>query len=825
MYSSIISIFTKPLFIELFYSLGMIVALVAAFWVIAYYRLSSKVWTLIIALILAAFALAYGNLFSLNLIAWIIFIPIALFINLTSLRIKFFSTGLFKLFKNKLPLISETEQKALAAGDLGWEKELFSGAPRWETLFSIPSPELSNEEQYFIDNQVEKLCAMVHDWELYESPHRLPDTVLDFIKKEKFFGIIIDKKYGGLGFSSFAHSTIITKIATRSYSAAVTVMVPNSLGPAEFLQHYGTEAQKTYYLPRLARGEEVPCFALTAPSAGSDAASISDTGIICEDKFEGKMTIGLRLNWNKRYITLAPLATLLGVAVRVYDPQHYLGPKEDLGITFCLVPANLPGVKTGERHLPMNMAFMNGPTSGKDVFIPLDHIIGGPTRIGEGWEMIMNSLAIGRGISLPAISCATAKLSLLTSGAYSRVREQFNLALCEFEGIQEALSRIGGYTYLCEATRLLTLGVNDSGINSAIASAITKYQLTEFSRKIINDAMDIHAGKALMLGKRNYLAQLYIGAPIGITVEGANILTRNLIIFGQGAIRCHPYLAKEIAAVQNNNTQESIKKFDHLIFKHMGYLLNNIVRSLSYGLSGTCLIPSHEKGFLGPYIKQLTRYSRAYAVVVDVVMILLGGDLKRRELLSARLGDMLSNLYMASAVMKYFHDNGSNAADEPFVTWAIKTSLYEYQQSLIHLLNNLPSQSLAWLIRLMTFPFGFAAKRPLDKISKSIAKSLTTDSNLRNRLTQYCYQGEKDSDSVAALENVFQRVLVTEKIQKKLQKTYKEGTIAQLDMALQAGLISENERAQLQDLYLLKQDVIQVDTLVPGKEYDEKTEK
>lgn len=824
MYSNIISIFTKPLFIELFFSVGMIAAIFIALWAIAFYKLSSKIWTLIFVLILSAFAIAYGQLFTLNVIAWLIFIPIALFVNLPRLRASIFTVKIMKKIRKKMPKISDTEQKALAAGDLGWEKEIFCGDPKWDKLFSLPQSELSAEEQLFIDNQVEELCALIHDWELYESPHELPQEVWNFIKKEKFFGIIIDKKYGGLGFSSFAHSTIITKIATRSYSAAVTVMVPNSLGPAEFLQHYGTEEQKNYYLPRLAKGEEIPCFALTAPSAGSDAASIRDTGVICEDMFEGKLAIGLRLNWEKRYITLAPLATLMGVAVKVSDPDHFLGDQEELGISFCLVPSHLPGVETGARHLPMNMAFMNGPTSGKDVFIPLDHIIGGPMRIGQGWEMIMNSLAIGRGISLPAVSCAAAKLSLLTSGAYSRVREQFQLPLCEFEGIQEALARIGGYTYLCEATRLFTVGIIDSGIHSAVATAITKYHLTEFNRKIINDAMDIHAGKALMLGKRNYLAQLYIGAPIGITVEGANILTRNLIIFGQGALRCHPYVAKEIAAMNNNNEIDAIIEFDQLIFKHLGYLINNMVRSLTYGFTGTCLISLKENGFLKTYLKQITRYSRVYAMVVDLVMLSIGGDLKRRELLSARLGDMLSYLYMASAVVKYFQDAGRNPADEPFVEWSIKTCLYEYQQSLQTLLNNLPHKGLAWLIRFMSFPFGFSAAQPLDKTAKNIAKILTTESDLRSRLTQYCYVGKKNEDAVAALEYVFQRTLSAEKIQKKLQKTFKEGTIEQLELALESGLITQNERNQMRDLYLLREDIIQVDTLLPWKGHNEKSE-
>lgn len=825
MYSNIISIFTKPLFIELFFSVGMIAAIFIALWAIAFYRLSSKLWTLIFAFILLGFALAYGRLFALNIFAWLIFIPIAFLINFPTLRASLFTAKIMKIVKTKIPEISDTEKKALAAGDLGWEKELFSGDPQWDKLFSLPVAELTAEEQLFIDHQVEELCAMIHDWELYESPHELPKEVWDYIKKEKFFGIIIDKKYGGLGFSSLAHSTIITKIATRSYSAAVTVMVPNSLGPAEFLQHYGTEEQKNYYLPRLAKGEEIPCFALTAARSGSDAASIRDTGVICEDMFEGKLAIGIRLNWEKRYITLAPLATLMGVAVKVSDPNHFLSDQEELGISFCLVPTHLPGVETGARHLPMNMAFMNGPTSGKDVFIPLDHIIGGPIRIGQGWEMIMNSLAIGRGISLPAVSCAAAKLSLLTSGAYSRVREQFNLPLSEFEGIQEALARIGGYTYLSEATRLFTVGMIDSGVHSGIASAITKYHLTEFNRKIINDAMDIHAGKALMLGKRNYLAQLYIGAPIGITVEGANILTRNLIIFGQGAIRCHPYIAKEIAAMNNKNEKESLDEFDQLIFKHLGYLINNMVRSLTYGLTGTWLIGIKQKGFLGTYLKQLTRYSRVYAMVVDLVMLSLGGDLKRRELLSARLGDMLSYLYMASAVMKYYQDSGRNPTDESFVEWSIETCLYEFQQSLKALLNNLPNKGLAWLIRLMSFPFGFCAARPLDKTAKNIAKTLTTESDLRSRLTQYCYLGNKNEDSVAALEYVFQRTLAAEKIQKKLQKTFKEGTIEQLDMALESGLISQHERDQLRDLYLLKEDVIQVDTLLPWKGNNEKSQR
>ena len=828
MYPSIVSIFSGTFWLEALVSVGMLFALAIAIWAIAYFRWSVRIWSLIIASILALFAWGYGQFFMLNIVAWIIFLPVSFLVNIPHCRTVCFTRRVFNKFNELVPPLSKTEKQALAAGDVGWEKELFTGAPKWENLFSIKAPELTDEEKAFLDNEVEELCAMVNDWGLHQPPYDLPESIWKFIREKKFFGIIIDKKYGGLGFSSYAHSAIITKIATRSYTAAVTVMVPNSLGPAEFLQHYGTKEQKEKYLPRLAGGAEIPCFALTSLNAGSDAASITDTGFVCEREYQGKLTIGLRLNWKKRYITLAPVATLLGIAVRVYDPDHFLGTNAELGITFCLVSSNLPGVTSGERHMPINMGFMNGPTEGKDVFIPLDDVIGGQEGIGKGWQMVMNSLAVGRGISLPAVSCATAELSFLTTGAYAKVREQFKVPIGEFEGVQEALSRIGGNTYICEAMRSLTVGVIDSGIQPAIASAITKYHLTELNRKIIGDAMDVHAGRALIMGDRNYLAQMYIGAPINITVEGSNILTRNLIIFGQGAVRCHPYIQKEMSAAcmpgsdECMDVNECIARFDHLVFEHIGYLFHNIARSFTYGLSCSFILDIQEKGFLRPYIRQLTRLSRIFSVVSDLSLIVFGAQLKRKESLSARLGDMLSYLYIGSAVAKYYVDGGRQKEDEPYVSWAIKICLYNFQQAYIQFVNNLPNRFLAWFIRIVTFPLGWCYRLPKDTLSKAIAKNLMQESNLRNRLTKFCFLGDKDKDAVCAMEYAFQNILASEVAYQKLHAAYKEGTVdpkaefeSQLDAALQLGILTLKEREQLMESYTLQQEAIKVDSYPP----------
>ncbi|MDF2868278.1 MAG: acyl-CoA dehydrogenase, partial [Gammaproteobacteria bacterium] len=587
---------------------------------LAYFRTKPIVWTTTLTTVLVLvswMSKIYSPHFMWLLdILWLIFIPVAVIFNFPLVRQRLLAKPLMRFVRKSLPPMSSTEREALDAGDTWWEGDLFKGQPDWQKLYSLPKPQLSAEEQAFLDNQVETLCGMLDDWQIVQHDKDLPQEVWNYIKKERFFGIVAKKEYGGLGFSALAHSTIILKLASRSISAGVTVMVPNSLGPAELLYHYGTKEQKDYYLPRLARAEEIPCFALTGPEAGSDAAAMTDTGVVCMGEYQGKQVLGIRLNWNKHYITLAPIATVLGLAFKLYDPEHLLGQQDDVGITVCLIPTSHPGVEIGRRHLPLNFAFMNGPTTGKDVFIPLDWIVGGPQMAGQGWRMLMECLSIGRGVSLPATAVANAKLSYRMTGAYARLRKQFKTSIGTFEGVEEALARIGGYAYLLESTRLLTLTGLDLGVKPSVVSAIAKYHMTELSRQIMNDAMDIHAGKGIQMGPRNYLAHGYIAIPISITVEGANILTRNLIIFGQGAIRCHPYVRQEMEAVADANQIRGLQTFDKLITGHIGYMMSNMVRSFVMGITAArwLKVPAYA-GELTYYHRQIIRMSTALAFV------------------------------------------------------------------------------------------------------------------------------------------------------------------------------------------------------------------
>ncbi|MEE9552613.1 MAG: acyl-CoA dehydrogenase, partial [Gammaproteobacteria bacterium] len=523
-------------------------------------------------------------------LSWSFFTLVLVLFALTPLRRNLISNKLFSLYKKLLPKMSTTEKEALEAGTVWWDAELFSGKPNWKKLYSLPQPKLSAEEQAFLDGPVEEVCNMLDDWKISNEDLDLPAEVWEFLKEEHFFAMIIPKQFGGLEFSALAHSAVVMKLSTRSITASVSVMVPNSLGPGILLLEYGTEEQKKYYLPRLANGAEIPCFALTAPDAGSDAGGMTDQGIVCRSEFEGKQDVlGIRLTWNKRYITLGPIATLLGLAFKLYDPEHLLGNQEGIGITLALIPTTHPGVNIGRRHLPANIPFQNGPNSGEDVFIPMDWVIGGQDKIGQGWRMLMECLSDGRGISLPALSTGAGKLASRTTGAYARIRRQFNMPIGEFEGVQEVLARIAGLTYMMDASRVLTLTALDQGEKPSVITAIIKYHLTESMRQLINDALDVHGGKAVMLGPNNYLASAYQSIPIGITVEGANILTRNMIIFGQGAIRCHPYVLKEMQAVAEDDEKMGLKQFDKAIFSHIGFVMSNIVRTFLLGISNARL--------------------------------------------------------------------------------------------------------------------------------------------------------------------------------------------------------------------------------------------
>ena len=659
--------------------------------------------------------------------------------NLIEVRREKLTKPLLAIYRTMLPSMSDTEREALEAGNVWWDGELFSGMPNWDRLMSYPAPKLSDEEQAFLDGPCEQLCRMLDDWEICHKLADMPQDVWDFIIEKQFFAMIIPKQYGGLEFSAYANAAVITKLASRSPTASSTIGVPNSLGPAELLLHYGTEEQKQHYLPGLAAGTEIPCFALTSPEAGSDAAALIDNGVVCKGKWNGKTITGIRLNWNKRYITLAPVATVLGLAFKLYDPDHLIGDKDDYGITAALIPTNTPGVVVGRRHIPLTIAFQNGPTSGKDVFVPLDYIIGGPKMAGKGWKMLVELLSVGRAITLPSIASGGAQAASYTSGAYTIIRKQFNTSIANFEGVGEALTRIAGHTYIVNAAVAVTAGAIDQGEKPSVPSAILKYHCTELGRKIANDAMDVHGGKGIMMGPKNYLGRGFIATPIAITVEGANILTRSLIIFGQGTIRCHPFVLKELQAAGDEDQDRGLIDFDNALFGHIGYALSNMARSFFLALT-------HAKFSRVPlntptrcYYQNINRYSAAFALASDFAMLTLGGDLKKRELLWARLGDVLSSMYLASTVLKHFENQGRRATDLPLVEWSVRTLMYQAQESLHAFLRNFPNRWVATLLRILIFPRGRTYSAPSDSIGAKVVALLTTPGESRERLCEFAY--------------------------------------------------------------------------------------
>jgi acyl-CoA dehydrogenase len=739
---------------------------------------------------------------------------------ITPLRRLLISDRLYNVFRKALPRVSETEQEALDAGTVWWDAEIFSGRPRWRNLLKYPAPSLSEKELAFLDGPVEELCRMADDWEICDTHRRLPDEIWDFMREQRMFGMIIPEEFGGLEFSAQANSAVVMKLASRNLTTAITVMVPNSLGPAELLLHYGTRKQKEHYLPRLARGEEIPCFALTSPSAGSDAASMSDTGVVCKAEFKGKKTLGLRLNWNKRYITLAPVATVLGLAFKVSDPDGLLGDREDLGITCALVPTDTPGVEIGNRHMPVGAVFMNGPTRGKDVFIPMDWVIGGKKRIGQGWRMLMQSLAAGRSISLPALGVSGGKMSALMSGAYARIRKQFNVPIGKFEGIEEPLARIGGRTYRMDSARMLTLVALDEGERPGVLSAILKYQLTEGSRQCINDAMDIHGGKGIITGPGNYLAHAYQALPISITVEGANILTRSLIIFGQGAIRAHPWLLKEMEAARDPRP-EARKNFDRILFSHLGFVISNAVRSWMLGITRGLATRAPVSGPTARYFRQVTRMSAAFAFVSDLVLSMLGGRFKLKEKLSGRLADALIHLYLCSAVLKRYEDDGRPEADLPLVTWAMEDSLHVIQESLKGVLENLPIPVIGRLVKWIVFPLGSPYGQPSDRTGKDIADLLLTENESRDRLVSGVYISDQD-DASGRVHTAFHLALTSTRAENAIRNALKqpvtyENYQALVQRAVESGVITEEQATTVRLSQEASRAVIEVDEFSRGE--------
>jgi len=750
-------------------------------------------------------------------VLWIALVPLWL-LTIRPFRVGFISRPFLRTYKRLLPSMSTTEKEALEAGTVWWDGELFTGGPRWEKLMSAQPPRLSAEEQAFIDGPCEELCRMLDEFDITHRRADLPPHVWDFIKSRGFFAMIIPKKYGGLQFSAYAHSCVLIKIGSRSAVGSSTIAVPNSLGPAELLLHYGTEEQKNHYLPRLARGEDVPCFALTGPRAGSDAASLPDTGIVCKGMFQGREIVGLKLNFAKRYITLAPVATVIGLAFRMFDPDKLLGDKTDHGITCALIPRNTPGVTIGRRHFPLNVPFQNGPIQGRDVFVPLDYIIGGVQMAGQGWRMLVEQLSVGRCISLPSNSTGGAKAGVYATGAYARIRRQFNMPIGRFEGVEAVLARMAGHTYIMDAGRSVTAGAIDGGEKPSVPSAMLKYHLTEMARVVANDAMDVHGGKGICLGPKNYLGRGYQVVPVAITVEGANILTRSLIIFGQGAIRCHPFVLREMNAARDSNRERGLEAFDKALFGHIGFTISNAVRSLVMALTLARFTRVPDTGATSRYFQHVNRYSASFAFAVDVAMLTLGGYLKKKENLSARLGDVLSCMYLTSMVLKHHENQGRPDDDLPLVDWACRTLLYRAQEQLHLFLRNFPVRFLAAFMRLFIFPRGLTYFAPSDRQGRAIADLVMNPTEVRERLCRYVYKTVEPGNPLGLLQEAMTLAITAEPLEKRIRVDgVKTGRVTALDLptqiqqALAVGILTETEAALLRDYDRKVMELVNVD--------------
>lgn len=714
--------------------------------------------------------------------------------NLIEFRREKLTKPLLAIYRKMLPSMSDTEREALEAGNVWWDGELFSGMPEWDRLMSYPAPRLSDEEQAFLDGPCEKLCEMLDDWDICHKRADMPKEVWEFIIENRFFAMIIPKQYGGLEFSAYANSSVIAKLAGRSPTASSTIGVPNSLGPAELLLHYGTEEQKQHYLPGLAAGTEIPCFALTSPQAGSDAAALIDNGVVCKGQWNGKTITGIRLNWDKRYITLAPVATVLGLAFKLYDPDHLLGDQDEYGITAALIPTNTPGVEVGRRHYPLTIPFQNGPTRGKDVFVPLDYIIGGAEMAGKGWKMLVELLSVGRAITLPSTAAGGGQAASYATGAYATIRKQFNTSIANFEGIGEALTRIAGHTYIMNAAVAVTAGAIDQGEKPAVPSAILKYHCTELGRKVANDAMDVHGGKAVMMGPKNYLGRGYMATPIAITVEGANILTRSLIIYGQGAVRCHPFVLRELHAAGDEDPDRGLIEFDSALFGHIGYAISNMARSFFLALTHAKFSSVPLNTPTRRFYQNINRYSAAFALASDFAMLTLGGALKKRELLSARLGDILSSMYLASTVLKHFENQGRRATDLPLVEWSVRTLMYQAQEALHSFLRNFPNRWVATLLRVFIFPRGRTYSAPSDEISRKVVDLITTPGEARERLSQLAYKTLEPGNSLGLLQEALELAKEYEPVERRLHQARKEGLLTSDYLGTQ---IAEAEKAQI----------------------------
>ncbi len=834
----------------------MIVAVSMALSVIGLAYLGAPLWAWTLMGLLS-WAIAHADLSSTCLSLWIygsLLAAILLVLWWPLLRRRFLIKPLFHYLQGVMPPMSATEREAIKAGDVWIDADLFQGRIQWDALLALPKPTLREDELAFLKGPVETLCGLFEEWDVMQHTFNLPDIVWDYLKKERFFGMIIPKTYGGLGFTALGHSTVVEKIASHSLTAAITAMVPNSLGPAELLLKYGTVAQKDYYLPRLACGQEIPCFGLTSAEAGSDAGAMIDQGIVCEGMFEGKTILGIRLQWDKRYITLAPIATVLGLAFKLYDPEQRLGKNKNVGITLCLIPCDHPGVERGQRHVPLHQAFMNGPICGKDVFIPLDWIIGGPEMIGQGWRMLIECLSVGRGISLPALSAASAKTAYCSTGAYARIRKQFNTSIGRFEGVESSMAQIAGQTYMIEAMRLLALTALDQDIHPAIVTAMSKYQITEMSRVAVNKAMDVHGGRGIMLGPHNYLGYCYGSVPISITVEGANILTRNLMIFGQGAIRCHPYIQQSIEAINHVDPTVGLLQFEGVFLKHFRYSLSNMARNIVHAFSAGwfCSTPSilskkffrvRMKGVDSrdgqsmntgmdvaechsekpDYYRQLDRMSIALAWVADFSLALLGGRLKRLEKLSARLGDVLSYLYIGCALLKYSHDRGDHPEARAHLDWCMQLCLYRIQSAFLGLFDNFPIPGIGGFLKALVFPYGRPYAYPLDQLEHPLVVAMMTPSAFRAHWMEHYFLGDPQKNPKAQLEETLQQMIRVEPLLLTLDKAVKADKITKkttmaerVAAALAQKIIDQAEATLLLSFEQQRLEAIRVDAFDPA---------
>ncbi len=820
-------------------SLVLLILAVGALGALLYLGLGYLGWLTGAGLALAAWAVAGIESWRLFVLAAGLLLVLACLFGIPRLRRTVVSGPLMRALAGLLPRMGETERIAMAAGTVWWDGELFSGNPDWRKLLDFRPQALTEKEQAFLDGPVEELCRMLDDWQIWQD-RDLPPEVWDFLKRERFFGMIIPERHGGLGFSAIAHSAVVVKLSSRSVPAACTVMVPNSLGPAELLLVYGTEAQQARYLPRLARGEEIPCFALTEPHAGSDATASRSRGVVCRGEFDGRDVIGIRLDWDKRYITLAPVATLIGLAFRLSDPDGLLqgpgglsagpeglsaGPEglsagpEDRGITCALVPRELPGIEIGAHHDPLGVPFANGPIIGKDVFIPIDFVIGGAAGVGQGWHMLMDCLAAGRSISLPSLSVGAVELAARVTGAYGTVREQFNTPIGRFEGIEEPLARIGGHAYFMNAARVLTCAAVDAGEKPAVVSAIVKAYLTAGMRLVLTDAMDILAGSGICRGPNNLLGRGFVGVPIGITVEGANILTRSMIIFGQGVMRCHPFVYQEMQAIEGRD----LAAFDRAFFGHVSFFARNAMRAVLLGLSGGRLAPAPVSGSEARYYRGLTRFSAAFALIADATLAMLGGDLKRREKISGRLADALAWMYLGSAALKRFHDEDRPERDAAVLEWSCRHALWQVQEALIGVLENLPNRLAAALLTRLVFPFGRPAAPPSDSLGRRVAEDLLDGKALREHLTRDIFLPADPDKALGRLEHALARVVAAADAARKVKQALRAGTLTRDPVeslaarAKQANVIDDEDLHRLTEAEAARDAAIAVDVFDPER--------